>query len=278
LGAARRERQKGPDLMQVQSNSPFQGVVGLGALKREWANTGKGKWFNLVFGLLCLAAAPALGLLAAYLGYNAYNNSGVSRVDNAIIPPLCVGAIALVVGALIVFTTWRNWNLAAALYEQGVAYRARGPVQQVRWDEIEAVWQAVTKHYHNGVYTGTSHSYTVQTKTGQKLTFNDSFGKGIELLGQGLQQGTAERLLPRYWQALQAGQKLTFGPLALDRDKLYADKKELPWTEIKAIKIERGNISIKKDKGWLAWANATVPQIPNFYVFFELMGRFAKIE
>jgi hypothetical protein len=264
--------------MQLKANSPFVDVTGLGALQQEWASHSKGKWFSLVFGGVCLLAAPALGLLSAVLGYNAYTNSGSSRVDDAIIPPLCIGAIALVVGAVIVFSTWQSWNLAAALYEKGIAYRRRGPVQQFRWDEVEAVWQAVTKHYYNGAYTGTSHIYTVQIKGGPRVVFNDQFGKGIDQLGRGLQQGTAELLLPRYWQALQLGQKLSFGPLALDRDKLYAGKKELPWSEIKAIKIERGNISIKKDKGWFNWASATVPQIPNFFVFYELVGRFAKIE
>jgi hypothetical protein len=264
--------------MQAQSNSPFQEVVGLGALKQQWVNAGKGKWVSVVVGLLFLGAGPALWLLAALLGYNAYNNSGAARVDNAVVPPLCIGAIAFGIGVLILINSWQTWNLALALYEQGVAYRKRGPVQQFRWDEVEAVWQAVTKHYRNGVYTGTTHIYTVQTRGGQKTVINDQFGRGIDVLGRALQQGTAELLLPRYWQALQSGQKLTFGPLALDREKLYAGKKELPWSEIRAIKIERGNISIKKDKGWFNWASATVPQIPNFFVFYELVGRFAKIE
>lgn len=264
--------------MQAQSTSPFHSVIGLGALKQEWANNAKSKWFNLVFGVACLAATPVALLLGAYLGYDAYTNSGVSRVDNAVIPWLCIGAIAFAIGAAIVYNTWRNWKLAAALYEHGVAYRKQGPVEQFRWDDIDAVWQAVTKHYYNGVYTGTTHIYTVQLRDGRKAVINDSFGKDIETLGRALQYHTAERLLPRYWQALQNGQKVTFGPLALDRDKLYAGKKELPWGEIKAIKIEKGNISVKKDKGWFAWASATVPQIPNFFVFYELVGRFAKVE
>lgn len=264
--------------MQAQSNSPFQEVVGLGALKQQWVNAGRGKWVSLAVGVLLVLAAPALGLLAVLLGYNAYNNSGVSRVDNAVIPPLIVGAICFGLGALILLNSWRTWNLAVGLYEHGVAYRRRGPVQQFRWDDIDAVWQAVTKHYTNGVYTGTTHLYTVQTRDGQKAVFNDQFGKSIDQLGRALQQASAERLLPRYWQGLQSGQKLTFGPLGLDRYKLYAGNKELPWNEIKAIKIERGVISVKKDKGWFNWASATVPQIPNFFVFYELVGRFAKVE
>lgn len=264
--------------MQPTSKSPFRDVAGLGALKQEWAKSAKAKWFNLAFGVAALLAGPALLLVAAIVGYNAYNNSGMSRVDNAVIAPVCLAAVALGVGVITLISVWRSWNLAAALYEHGFAFRGRGPVTQVRWDEIDAVWQSVTKHYYNGIYTGTTHIYTVQTKGGQKLVMDDKLGKDIEVMGRALQNGSANLLLPRYWQSLQMGQKLTFGPLALDRDKLYAGKKELPWNEIKAIKIERGNIAIKKDKGWFNWASATVPQIPNFFVFYELVGRFAKIE
>jgi hypothetical protein len=66
--------------------------------------------------------------------------------------------------------------------------------------------------------------------------------------------------------------------LALDREKLYSGKKELRWDEIKAIKIEKGQISIRKDKAWLNWASASVPQIPNFFIFYDLIGRLAKVE
>lgn len=264
--------------MPANTPSPVDSVSGLGARKQTFSPTPGSRRFNLIFGVLCVLAAPALMLLAGVLAFNAYSNSGASRVDNVIGVPLCLAAVAFGLGALILFSTWRGWQRAAALYEHGIAFRERGPVQQFRWDEVEAVWQAVTKHYTNGVYTGTTHIYTVQTKDGRKLVLDDRYGKNMEVIGSALQQGTATLLLPRYWQSLQQGQKLSFGPLALDRDKLYAGKKELLWSEIMAVKIERGNISIKKDKGWFAWANATVPQIPNFFVFYELLGRFAKIE
>jgi hypothetical protein len=64
----------------------------------------------------------------------------------------------------------------------------------------------------------------------------------------------------------------------MDREKLYAGKKELRWDEIKAIKIEKGVVAVRKDQAWLNWSSAMVPQIPNFFVFLELVSRFAKIE
>jgi hypothetical protein len=229
-------------------------------------------------GLLLLAAGPGLVLVAAYVGYDTYNTRGLTRVDDAVILPLCFAAGAFGLGALILFTTWRNLPLAAAVYENGVAYNDRKGMRQAAWADVNAVYQAVTKHYTNGVYTGTTHVYTVHTNEGSRLVFDDRLGKKVEELGQALQRGVTAALFPRYWNGLQNGQKLTFGPLALDREKLYTGKKELPWSAIKAIKIERGVIAVKQEKGWFNWASASVPQIPNFFIFYELISRLAKIE
>ena len=60
---------------------------------------------------------------------------------------------------------------------------------------------------------------------------------------------------------------------------MRSGKKELPWAQIPSVKIEKGNISIKKEgKGWFNWAAVSVPQIPNFYIFYEIVGRITKVE
>ena len=218
-----------------------------------------------------------LGLLALFLGFDAYSREGLGRAGDAALLPLRLAGGALMAGALIVYNVWRNWPLRAALYENGFAHFDRKGLKQVRWEQIEAVWQRVTKHYTNGVYTGTTHHYTVQAQNGVKLVLDDQLAK-VEDLGNAIQAGAAKSLWPKYVAALQAGQRLVFGPLALDANGLYASKKALQWKDIKAIRIARGIISIKKEGGWFNWASATVPQIPNFYIFYELVARFTKVE
>ena len=264
-------------MMSTDSNSPFATVIGLGSLKAEYKNSGRGRWIGLIFGILCLLASPVLLLLTAYVAYVTYNNSGLYKVaDNAVLP-LIGTLLAFVIGVAVVVNAWRNWRLAAALYDSGVAYQSRTGVQQVNWADVTAVWQRVTRHYTNGVYTGTTHVYTIQTNTGQKIVLDDRLGKGIEDLGKAVQRGASNALFPRYFTAVQNGQRIDFGPLAMDNQKLYAGKKELPWGEIKAVKISKGQISIQKDKGWFNWASVTVPQVPNFFIFYDLVGRFTKI-
>src|SRR5436305_182475 len=138
-------------MMTSDSNSPFTTVIGLGGLKAEYKRTGRGRWAGLIFGLLCLLAAPALLLVALYVAYTTYNDSGLYKVaENAAFPAVAAVA-AFVIGAAVVFNQWRNWRLAAALFENGVAYQNRTGIQQVSWTDVAAVWQRVTRHYTNGV-------------------------------------------------------------------------------------------------------------------------------
>src|SRR5262245_742000 len=120
-------------MMTNNANSPFTAVIGLGSMKAEYKNAGAGRLIGLIFGIICLLAAPVLLLVAAFVAYQTYSNAGLYRVaDNAVLP--LIGAItAFVIGAAVVINAWRNWRLAAALFDKGVAYQSRTGVQQVAW-------------------------------------------------------------------------------------------------------------------------------------------------
>jgi hypothetical protein len=264
--------------MMNDSNSPFAGVIGLGNLKGEYSGAGTRRWVGVILGLLCLLAGPALLLVAAWVAYDTYTQSGLYKVADSVALPLIAGAIFFVIGLSAAISAWRSWRIAAALYDNGLAYQGRSGIQQLNWADVTAVYQRVTRHYYNGVYTGTTHAYTIHSNTGQKLVLDDRLGKKVEELGNAVQRGASNALYPRYWQAIQNGQRVEFGPLALDNQKLYAGKKELRWDEIKGVKVNKGAISVQKDKGWFSWAKVTVPQVPNFLIFYDLVGRFTKIE
>ncbi|MBI3242609.1 MAG: hypothetical protein HYZ49_09990 [Chloroflexi bacterium] len=264
--------------MQPDPSSPFASVVGLGAFKSDHSPAKSGRWINVIFSGLIVVAGPVLLLVAAFMAYNAYTRYGISKVDDSgFILPLICGVIAVPLGLYGLYSAWRNWPLAAALYDNGFAYNDRNGFKQVRWDNIDAVWQNITKHYRNGIYTGTTYLYTVQTKDKQRIVLDNKFKK-IEDLGNAIISGSATALFPRYLQALQQGQRLTFGPLAIDPNGIYSGNKSLRWDEIKGIKIHRGTISVKKEGGWFNWATAGVPQIPNFLIFYNLIGRLTKVE
>jgi hypothetical protein len=262
--------------MLTDPNSPFLSVVGLGALKSEHPPQ-RARWVSLTFGVTGLLFTPLCLLLAVLLGYDAYSQHGLARVGDAVVLPLLGAAAAFVIGVATAWEAWRIWPVSARLYEEGFALNTRRGLQVVRWDQVEATWQRVTRRYTNGIYTGTTHSYTVRTKDQSNIMLDDKL-TNVEQLGRAVQQGVSTALFPSYVQALQAGQRLSFGPLALDQTKLYAGNKELAWNEIQAIKINRGRVSVKKEKGWLDWAQAAVPQIPNFFIFLDIVSRLTKVE
>ncbi len=47
---------------------------------------------------------------------------------------------------------------------------------------MAAVWQSIAKHYTSGIYTGTSHLYTVQLSDDTRYRLDDKFN-AVEGLG-----------------------------------------------------------------------------------------------
>ena len=264
-------------MTQLDPNHPLMTVVGLGTLKslHDRKNRMVGLIAAIVFAFVGLAIAVAGTVWGLYDVYT----FGSSRWDDswpAIFFGLLIGGIIFVACAWSIFNTLRTWKLAVGRYDNGLGVVGNSGVQQVRWDQISEIYQQVTRHYTNGVYTGTTHRYTIIVD-GKKQVFDDKL-KGVEDLGNAIQEGVTNVLFPRYATAINNGQRVNFGPLGLDKQNIYSGNKSLPWAEIKAVKIQRGTISIKKEGGWFNWSAVTVPQVPNFWIFYSLIRNFTKVE
>jgi hypothetical protein len=228
-----------------------------------------------------------LGILFTGIGAAALLYGGVSafsqlstdaaRALGSLCIPALIGAGSLALGGWNLYSTWNNWGQAAAVFERGFAFARAGEVRSVPWSDVAAVWQSITKHYTNGIYTGTSHLYTVRLSDDTRYKLNDKF-KDVEALGSAVQKNVTQALYPKYVAALKAGSRIEFGPLAMDYNNLYAGKKEISWNEVQSIRVRGGAVSVKKDKGWFAWTNSRVPQIPNFFVFYALLKNFTTVE
>ena len=72
-------------MMSSDPNSPFLGVIGLGALKAEYKYSGRRRWIGLIFGVLCLLATPVLLLVTAWVAYQTYNDSGLYKVAGTVL-------------------------------------------------------------------------------------------------------------------------------------------------------------------------------------------------
>ncbi len=260
----------------MTSGSPFLSVFELGPEESEHPV----KLFNKLGGGILGALFVGGGIAALIVGATGAIQVFPQGLGDALGTACLPGLIALAclgIGGWCLYTAWNNWGAAVAVFDRGLAVARWDDVRQIEWDEVTAVWQAITKHYTSGIYTGTTHRYTVQLIDDTKYIWDDKY-KDIETLGKAVQSKVSNALYPKYVAALKAGSRLEFGPLALDYNKLYSGKKELNWDDVKSVKIQGGFVSVKKDKGWFRWAGASVPQIPNFFILYALLKEFSLVE
>jgi hypothetical protein len=183
----------------------------------------------------------------------------------AIMGLLCGGlGLALVAGTAL------NWNTRVLVFPDGLVHIKNGKTSVFRWDDIGAVWQQITKRYVNGVYTGTTHLYTLRRYDGEQIKLNDSIGK-VEELGTLVQNETFKRLMPKAIATYTAGGTVVFGKISVSPQGISNGKQTLPWTEVKGVTIDRGVISVSKQGKWLRWASDTAANTPNLYVFLQLV-------
>lgn len=261
--------------MQPQAPAWFASVTNLGALKGNYTPTYQARRSRIIWNTAWVVIGLALfagGLI--WISVSATMSSGAGTMAFL---PICFGFLFMPAGLYGLWGNWRTWNKGAALFENGFAYTEGHGIQPVAWNDIDAVFENVVKHYRNGSYAGTVYKYTVLTRDKRRLVLDNDL-PGIEQLGNEILRGSSVALFPAYWQALQNGQRLNFGPLAIDRNGIYTGSKSLPWSEIKAIRIYQGQIGVKKESGWFNWASVSVRQIPNFYIFYDLVKRFTTVE
>lgn len=256
--------------MSRQTTSPFQAVSGLGQLRKEYTRGTRGGCVFVAVGLALAAGGLALAIAGASAA-----PSGL--IDQPQLVVMLIGAAVLfLMGVVLLVSAWFTWTVTAALFEHGVALRTPQGVRQAAWADVTAIYVHVVRQ-PGWVTAPLTHRYTLETKTGARLVFDDSIGGEVGQLGSALQLGVANTHFARYWSAYQSGQRVTFGPLALDRQKLYVNTQELPWSAIRSVKIEQGTVWIEKtDQGWIRWTAVSVPEVPNLLIFQNLVGRLTR--
>jgi hypothetical protein len=186
---------------------------------------------------------------------------------------LGLAALLLIAGGLYAMfyaVIYKNW--AAYLYERGFVHKkGNEAAQPFRWDQIEAVWYHVTRHYRNGVYTGTTHNYRVRRQDGYQITLTDRFAD-VASLGDAVNNQVTAAKIPLVIAAYNAGQTITFGPLTLSQQGIRNSIDNLlPWSEIKEVSLRNGYVAVSKAGKWLKWSSQPVRNIPNIFLFMALV-------
>ena len=253
----------------------FTSVMGLGAPKQYIK--GGNRILNLVLSVVLLGGAALLVLYGVYEAFN-WSFYGSAMVTGKLTGPLVFAGILFLLGALAGWSAYSNWNKGVMVYERGFAYRDRKGIQTWRWDNVVSITAAITRHYTNGIYTGTTHVYTLFNNQNEKVVLNDSF-KAIEGLAAVIENGVYPILYERAAQAYNTGQTLTFGPVAINKGGIVIGKKNYPWVDVKQVSIQNGFVKVsKKDGGWFSGASASAAVIPNLKVLLAIINQVVGIK
>ncbi len=171
----------------------------------------------------------------------------------------------------------------------GISWSVGDEMVVARWQDVPLVWQGITRRYVNGSYVGTDYRYVLRLADGRTKTFAGTERDGrkppeqpgsapsatlpitLAQLGNVIQQAVTSVQFPRSVQLINAGQAVSFGPLWISAAGIGHEDQGLRWDEVEEVKVHQGVVRVKKADKWLTWEKVPVAQVPNFFVFMDLV-------
>lgn len=186
------------------------------------------------------------------------------------------GAIALLaIAAIPVLLAFRRGlinrrNRAARidLFAHGVTvYRSGQRVAGFRWDRTEVRQQTIP--FHDTVPV--TYLLELSTPGGTEVVIDEEGFARAREWARAIQSAITTTQLPAAVAAIDNGETLEFGDLALSLDALIFRGNAFAWEDIQLIDARSGHIRLKVAGVWMSLA--PVSTIPNFYIFNELAER-----
>lgn len=241
-------------------------IAQLGEPTAEFAVRGLGFLRHLVLAPLLIVAGLALEIILI----------GVLHVHQHEL--LLLGVVLVLSGVMLVVRAFRNRGLRVLVFPEGLVRFHRGQAQAFCWEEINLVWQKKSSdaHWVGRAWQGAL-TLTVQTVDGRRMSFDDSLPRLAEL-DQIIRRETLPYIWPQTRAPFDAGQTLTFGKLALNRQGLSYGKETFRWSDLQKVKIDGAQLFIYKKGKWMHSRNITVSEIPNFHVLLSLIEQMVRVE
>lgn len=252
----------------------FNEVFGLGSVVTIYPVKKGSKWGSAAAAVILLFLSVGVLVVGVWNALDVVRRNGPVLFWSSFIPFFLGSVFLFLLGIWAIWTAYANWKKAVVVYTNGLALSDRKGLKYLRWDEIDSIQSAVTKHYTNGVYSGTTHVYTLMKSDGTRLVLNDTIQK-VEQLSDALRQNVFPLLYSKYSAAYNTGQSLRFGPVTISRQNgLTVGKKSYPWTEISKITVNQGILQVtKKGGGLFSGASAAASTIPNLEVLLSIVDQ-----
>lgn len=259
--------------MSQEFPAQFSNLTGMGQPVESYRTRGSLTINLILAGFFFLGGSGALVYVLVLL-WNRWGRYYPPAVLQTILPWAVGSLAAFVIALVIVWKSFQNRKKAAVVFTHGFAFSDRKGVQAWRWEQVHEVLANVVRHYTNGIYTGTSHTYTITFNSGEKIILNDTL-KNVEGLVAHLENNTLQQRYQRLAEAYNNAQPISFGSVTIGKKMgIKIGKKTYRWDEIEEVAIHKGVLSIKKKDGrWFSKASASAGTIPNLQVLLSIINQ-----
>jgi hypothetical protein len=248
-------------LTAVQFSVDMQ-LAELGPQRGSFGPNKAGTIFGIIFATII---GGGLGIVFTVIAAKpAADGSSANFVGGSVIALICFGLAALAD----VFAV-RVLHRTVVVHANGMVVTQDKHQAIYRWDQAASVTQYIVRRYTNGIYSGTTHRYTLRMMDGRRVVFSDGI-RNVEQLGKQIQAGVSTELLPRALAAVRGGQTISFGKFGINQGGITLNTAILPWNEVASIDVKRGAIVIRKRDQRRAWGTTSVGVTPNVFIFLAV--------
>lgn len=258
----------------------FVNVTGLGPLTEIFPVRLSGRWGAVVLGgLLCLVGAL---FVVGALGYTLVQDNrlgpdgGRETLTTFTLPIAGTGLFLGAAGLVSLWKGYRNWNLAAALYRDGLAYSDYNGVRQFRWTDITSVKSNIKLEYGEEGISGVSLVYKMYDRDGKALELNDEI-KNVGALVQKIQTAIYPHIYTEAAERFNSGKTVNFGKITIGQNGLEVGKRMIPWAEVGHIEFKKAQLHVvRNDKTRSRAATVAANAVPNFPVLIALVQQVSE--
>jgi hypothetical protein len=216
-------------------------------------------------------------------------NAGLGAFQRAFVPKrrnwfalffmflIALATTFVLVGFWLLWILIRTPNLSPSLnarrlylYENGFVIVEKPDDPQVfRWDGIDTVFQKIVSQRTYGVETARTYLYTVTRRDGRVLKLTQ-FWDGIARLGPTVNERVSSALLPVTLGAIERGQGVQFGDMALNANGIAGRRKSVTWREVSQVQIYNGYVRVGVAGRFFSLSTTAASNIPNLPLFLAL--------
>ena len=158
--------------------------------------------------------------------------------------------------------------IIVAVYPHGFAYQRGKQLDFCTWERITTFWS----YRQCRPDTLNSYKYWVTRDDGAVFAFKSSRLNDVDDLAGHIYSQVRDRLLAPALAAFQAGERVEFGPVAIDREGLTYRGEHLTWDQIEEASADTDSDFVVKKRGkTYAWCELSTARIPNFSILLELL-------